>query len=113
MPVSEKLKIWAAAALVIAVVYVAAYADLSFGAKFGAVTGMIAAAAALVFFSQGGRDFSRFVRDAGTELRKVVWPSKQETLQLTGVVFLFLIAATLFLWLADFIIGHLLDALTG
>lgn len=113
MPITEKLKLWAAAFLTLAVVYVAAYAELSFGVKFGAVTAGGLLAGALVFFSQGGRDFSRFVRDSLVELRKVVWPTKQETLQLTGVVFLFLIAASLFLWFADFVIGHLLDALSG
>jgi len=35
------------------------------------------------------------------ETRKVVWPSRKETLQTSGVVFAFVIAMALFLWLID------------
>jgi preprotein translocase subunit SecE len=113
MSAVEKLKLWLVAFIVIGVVYVAAYAEVSAGARYGLVAGGIAAALGLVVFSQAGRDLSAFARGAGVELRKVVWPGKQETLQLTGVVFLFLLATTSFLWLADFIINLLLDSLTG
>lgn len=112
MSAVEKMKLWAVAFIVIAVIYVAAYAELSAAARFGVSAVGVAAAGALVFFSQAGRDFSVFVRDSGVELRKVVWPTKQETMQLTGVVFVFLLVVTMYLWVIDFVIGLLLGALT-
>ena len=105
----EKLKIWVASLLVLAVVYVAAYAELPANTRFVIALGGLVAAALLVYFSQAGRDFFVYVRAAGVELRKVVWPSRQETAQLTGIVALFLLAVTLFLWLADIIISFLLE----
>lgn len=110
---TEKLKLWAAAILVIGVIYVAAYAELPVAGRFGVSAIGLIAAGGLIFFSQSGRDFSRFVRDAGVELRKVVWPTKQETLQLTGIVFILLSIATVFLWVVDLVIGYLLDILVG
>lgn len=108
-PALEKLKIWAAALLVVAVIYVSAYVEIAANARFGIALAGIVTAALLVYFSQPGKDFFAYVRASGIELRKVVWPGKQETAQLTGVVALFLFAVCLFLWLVDIIIGFFLD----
>jgi preprotein translocase subunit SecE len=35
------------------------------------------------------------------EARKVVWPTRKETIQTTGVVFAFVVVMALFLWLVD------------
>ena len=88
-----------------------AKASYSPGVRYGLVVAGITVSALLIVFSQSGRDFSRFMRDAGVELRKVVWPSKQETMRLTGVVFVFLFLMALYLWLADLIIGSVVDLL--
>ena len=53
----------------------------------GAVFRRLTVAVLLIVFSQSGRIFFNFARESGIELRKVVWPSKEETLKLTGVVF--------------------------
>ena len=47
------------------------------------------------------------------ELRKVVWPSRQETLQTTLAVFLFVTVAGVFFWLLDAILAWLTKLLTG
>lgn len=104
----DKIKLWAAAFLVLVFVYIFQYAELEAGVRFAAAAMTLVAAGALVGFSQAGRSFSYFVRDAGSELRKVVWPSKQEVTQMTGVVFVFLVLVTLFLWLIDLIINFFL-----
>ena len=104
---------WAAVILTLAAVYIASYADLTPAVRFGSSVVAVMIAAALVIFSQSGRDFSYFMRDAGNELRKVVWPKKQEVIQMTGVVFVFLTIVTIFLWLADLIIRLLLEQLMG
>lgn len=58
---------------------------------------------ALLFvgLSQPGRQFISYARDALAEGRKVVWPTRKEALQVTGLVFLFVTILALFMWLVD------------
>lgn len=56
---------------------------------------------ALGLHSSPGRRFRDFARDAIIETRKVVWPSRLETFQMTGVVFVFVVVVSIFLWLVD------------
>src|SRR5580698_3558242 len=55
--------------------------------------------------SARGRAFWQFVLDSRLELRKVVWPTRQETTGTTGAVLAFVIAAGLFLWLMDLFVS--------
>ncbi len=48
-----------------------------------------------------GQDFYVFCRESSEETKKVVWPSRKETLQMSGIVFAFVVAMALFLWLVD------------
>ncbi len=52
-------------------------------------------------FSEPGRQALQFAREALAEVRKVVWPTRKETLQTTAAVFAFVVAMALFLWLTD------------
>ena len=62
-------------------------------------TGLILALGAVVFASSGsGRAFWAFMLSARQELRKVVWPTRQETGMTTAVVFGFVVIAGLFFW---------------
>jgi preprotein translocase subunit SecE len=58
-------------------------------------------AAAVVYYTEPGRRFYAFSQDSVEEARKVVWPTRKETLQMTGVVLLFVIVMAIFLWLVD------------
>ena len=58
-------------------------------------------AATVIWFSQPGRDFVDYARDSIKEAQKVVWPSKKETWQMTGIVFLFVGVLALFMWAVD------------
>ncbi len=51
--------------------------------------------------TEPGRLFFDFSREAVAEARKVVWPTQKETLQTTGLVFVFVIVMAFFLWLTD------------
>ncbi len=51
--------------------------------------------------SEPGRRFIAFFQDAVQEARRVVWPTRKETLQMTGIVFAFVVVMALFLWLTD------------
>jgi preprotein translocase subunit SecE len=72
------------------------------------------AAGALVFaVSSGGGVFKQFVLDARNELRKVFWPTRQETLMTTAVVFGFAVIAGVFFWLLDLFLAWSTKILTG
>ncbi|MBK5915289.1 preprotein translocase subunit SecE [Rhodocyclus purpureus] len=61
----------------------------------------LAAAVGTAWTTEQGRQFFGFAKDAVDETRKVVWPTRKETLQTTGMVFVFVVVMALFLWLAD------------
>jgi preprotein translocase subunit SecE len=70
-------------------------------------------AAVVVAMSAYGRSLRQFVLDARVELRKIVWPTRQETLQVTLAVFIFVIVAGLFFWLVDLGLAWATKALSG
>ena len=72
------------------------------------------AGGALVGLQSGkGREFWQFVQSSRVELRKIVWPNRQETLQVTLLVFVMVTVLGLFFWLLDWILGSLTRWLTG
>jgi len=99
---ADKAKLAAVVALVIA--SVAGFYLLS---KQGAVVQWaalivgLAAAAAVFLVSESGRQFVAFAKDAWREVKKVVWPTRKETLQMTAYVFAFVVIMALFLWFTD------------
>jgi preprotein translocase subunit SecE len=66
-----------------------------------ALLALLAAAVAMFFVSEPGRQLIAFGRDAAREVRKVVWPTRKEAIQMTGYVFAFVVVMALFLWLTD------------
>ena len=60
-----------------------------------------AAGIAVGWFTEPGQQMIAFTREAVAETKKVVWPSRKESLQTTGVVFAFMVAMAVFLWLTD------------
>jgi preprotein translocase subunit SecE len=63
--------------------------------------------------SRQGRGFWQFMLDSRIELRKIVWPSRQETGTTTLVVFAFVIIAGVFFWLLDLGLAWATRLLTG
>ena len=61
----------------------------------------IAAAVAVAWMSTPGREFVVFAREALVEVKKVVWPTRKETMQTTAAVFAFVVVMAVFLWLSD------------
>ena len=60
-----------------------------------------------------GRAFWQFVQGSRVELRKVVWPTRQESLQTTLVVFVAILVMGIFFWLLDMLLGYVTRVLTG
>ena len=63
--------------------------------------------------TQTGRDTWEFAKGARTELRKVVWPTRKETVQVTLLVVVMIILAGLLLWFIDWLLIMAIKALTG
>ena len=66
-----------------------------------ALLALIAVAVAVFFTSEPGKELIAYGRDSIKEVRKVVWPTRQEAMQMTGYVFAFVMVMALFLWLTD------------
>jgi preprotein translocase subunit SecE len=62
----------------------------------GLVLGLV-----LMYLSQPGRELWDYVQSSRVELRKMVWPTRQETWRTTLVVFLFVMALGVFFWVVD------------
>jgi preprotein translocase subunit SecE len=77
------------------------------------VLGSLGAGIAVALQSLQGRTFWDFVQGSRVELRKVVWPTRQETLQTTLVVFVAVLALGIFFWILDWILGAVTAALAG
>ena len=73
----------------------------------------IAAGALVSLQSFQGKTFRAFVQSSRIELRKVVWPNRQETIQVTIVVFVMVIVLSLFFWGLDTLLALLTRWLTG
>ena len=68
------------------------------------VLGIVAAvivAAIIALTTARGRSLASFMQDARTEVRKMVWPTRVETLQTTIVVFIVVVILAIFLWIID------------
>ena len=59
------------------------------------------AAGAVAWWSEPGKQFAVFAGESVAEVKKVVWPTRKETLQTTGIVFAFVVVMALFLWAVD------------
>ncbi|MEW8507475.1 MAG: preprotein translocase subunit SecE [Candidatus Thiodiazotropha sp.] len=80
------------------------------------VLGLLALVAVSVFIAYQtavGRTVWEFASASRVEVRKVVWPSRQETVQTTLIVFVMVLIMGIVLWLFDMMLGAILKALTG
>jgi preprotein translocase subunit SecE len=77
------------------------WSELSLLARFGILLGGLALGAGTAWFSTPGKRFLAFAQEAYEEARKVTWPSGKETVQTTGVVFVFVTIMAIFLFLVD------------
>ena len=73
----------------------------------------VAAAVGLAWVSWYGREFWQFAQAARVELRKVVWPEREDTVRTTVLVIVFASLMGLFFWVLDLILTWLIRLLTG
>jgi preprotein translocase subunit SecE len=98
----DKIKLVVAALLVVA--GIAGYhwlAASSILLRILSVIAGLAAGLAVAWTSLLGQTFLAFAREALVELKKVVWPTRKETMQTTAAVFAFVVVMAVFLWVSD------------
>ena len=99
---ADKAKLAAAGVLVVAAVvafYMLGQQDLWL--RVAALLVLMILAAVTFFTSEPGKQLIAFGQDSVREVKKVVWPTRKEALQMTGYVFAFVVVMALFLWLTD------------
>ena len=99
---ADKAKLVAAASLLVGGVvafYVLGQQDL--WVRVVALLLLIAAAIALFFTAESGKQLIAYSRDSVKEVKKVVWPTRKEALQMTGYVFAFVFVMALFMFITD------------
>ena len=107
------LMILAIVALLAGVVAFYWYEDDALALRLAMVGGGVVAAGALAWVSWYGREFWQFAQAARVELRKVVWPEREDTVRTTVLVFVFATLMGTFFWVLDLILTWLIRLLTG
>ena len=69
--------------------------------RIGAMVGIVILAGVVGWFSVPGREFAQFGKESVEEAKKVVWPTRKETMQTTAAVFAFVVVMAVFLWVSD------------
>ena len=99
---ADKVKLGVSALLVVgAVVSFYLLSKQGAVAQWAALLLGLVAAVVVFVISEPGKEFVAFGRDAWREAKKVVWPTRKETMQMTAYVFAFVVVMALFLWATD------------
>jgi len=87
--------------------------DQPFLLRLGALVALILIALVVIFTTSTGRNLWGFLHGARTEVRKVIWPTRQETMQTTLVVIVAVFIVGLILWLLDMFLVWGIQLITG
>jgi preprotein translocase subunit SecE len=110
----EKLKLLVAGLMIVAgVAGFYLLADSPMVVRVLSVLAGLGLAVAVAWFTVPGQQFFAFSQEAAVEARKVVWPTRKETMQMTGIVILFVIVMALFLWMVDGLLFWLVQRVMG
>ena len=109
----DKVK-WAAAILLLVAGLAGFYyyAERSLLLAWVGVLVATALAVALAYRTERGREIAGFLKEAQIEVRKVVWPTRAETMQTTLAVLVVVVVIGVGLWLLDLFLGWLVQQLT-
>ena len=104
----------AVCAVIAGVIGFYALADKSAIVRASALVFGLIVAVGLAWTSTQGREFLSFASEAIRETKKVVWPTRKEAMQITAIVFCFVLVMALFLWGADKLLEFILyDVILG
>ncbi len=107
----DKLRWWLAIAIVIAgvaanIYFVDTYPTI---VRVLMVIGGVVVGGALGYSTTKGKEFAKFVKNANIERQKIVWPTKNETVQTTIMVLVLVLIIGVFLFLVDSIFSNLIE----
>ena len=81
--------------------------------RVGVILACIVAAFGLLYATHQGKSFVRLLKDSRMELRRVTWPTKQETMTTSWQVLVVVVIASILLWCFDYILGWLMKFIIG
>ncbi|MEO5764149.1 MAG: preprotein translocase subunit SecE [Casimicrobiaceae bacterium] len=110
----DKVKIIAALACVVLGVWGYYYfADTALVLRVLMVLGGLLAAGLVAYTAAPGKEFLSFAQESWQEADRVSWPTRQETIRTTGIVFVFVVVMALFLFAVDTLLAYIVQLLTG
>jgi preprotein translocase subunit SecE len=110
----DTLKLWVAALLVAAAMGAFYYfSDASVLVRVLGILASIIAAGFIGYQTEAGRQLAGFLRESQIEVRKVVWPTRSETIKTTWVVVAVVVVMGVLLWLLDMLIAWVVRLLTA
>ena len=100
---ADRIKLLAAVLVIVAGIVAFSALDPQLAAPVRAAIFIVSllVAAGIAAISEPGRRFIGFAQESYYEVRKVVWPTRKETVQMTGIVFAFVAVMGIFLWVLD------------
>ncbi len=111
---ADKIKLLVALLLVVAgVVGFYALQDSAAVLRVLSVLLGVLLAAGVFWTTVSGKQFFGFAKDSVAEAKRVVWPTRKETMQTTAVVILFAVVMALFLWAVDATLLTIVNKLMG
>jgi preprotein translocase subunit SecE len=100
--IADKAKLAVAVALVGAGIWAYYwFNEMALVLRLLAVAAGLLAGAAVAWLSEPGKRFLVFALESWVEVKKVVWPTRKETIQTTAAVFAFVVVMAVFLWISD------------
>jgi preprotein translocase subunit SecE len=110
----DTLKLVVVAGLLVGGIYgFYSFADQPLWVRLAGLLAVIGAAVAVALQTAVGRTIWQFAADSRTEVRKVVWPTRQETLQTLLIITIAVLLTALFLWAVDSLLFSIVRYLTG
>ncbi len=97
--------ILAVALVAIAIVGFYIYSDVSFLYRVLGLVTVLLLATGIALSTNSGKNLLAFMKNARAEVRKMVWPTRVETIQTTLLVFVIVIMIAIFLWIVDMLLG--------
>ena len=89
------------------------FGDESLLLRVGALLIVAVVAALIAVQTERGRTTWSLIKESRSEIRRVVWPSNQETTQTTLVVLLMVVIFGLILWGLDSLFGYIVSSIIG
>lgn len=81
--------------------------------RIGAIVACIVVALGILYATHQGKGFVRLLKDSRIELRRVAWPTKQETVTTSWQVLVVVLITSIVLWCFDYVLGWLVKLIIG